>query len=146
MINQLTAENFDASWEIEHLAHAFPWSKAQLLYQLNIQDSNYGLWQDDQLCAIAMVQRIFPEAELLNIAVHPSQQGKKLAKQLLQYVLEQLKQQQYERLYLEVRMGNQRAINLYESLGFNQIGERLDYYPAKNGREDALLYGIELCL
>ena len=49
-----------------------------------------------------------------------------------------------KRMLLEVRAGNASAIGLYEGLGFRQIGRRRDYYPAKRGREDALIYDKEL--
>jgi len=41
--------------------------------------------------------------------------------------------------FLEVRPTNARAISLYFSEGFNEIGNRRDYYPAKFGREDAII-------
>jgi ribosomal-protein-alanine N-acetyltransferase len=45
------------------------------------------------------------------------------------------------RMVLEVRASNAAAIALYRSAGFEQIGLRRGYYPAANGREDALLMG-----
>ena len=49
-----------------------------------------------------------------------------------------------ERVYLEVRPSNPKAIALYHDLGFNEIGRRPQYYPADKGREDALVMAIEL--
>ena len=43
--------------------------------------------------------------------------------------------------FLEVRASNQAAIRLYEQQGFNEMGRRRNYYPAVNGREDAILMG-----
>jgi len=43
-----------------------------------------------------------------------------------------------------VRPTNARAILLYDSMGFNEFGRRPNYYPAKKGREDALVMAIEL--
>ena len=48
-----------------------------------------------------------------------------------------------ERVFLEVRTSNVTAYNLYESLGFNEIGVRPGYYPAYIGREDALVLAKE---
>ena len=47
-------------------------------------------------------------------------------------------------IFLEVRASNAAAIHLYDKLGFNEIGLRRDYYPAINGREDALVLAHEI--
>ena len=46
--------------------------------------------------------------------------------------------------FLEVRRSNKTAIALYHSLGFECIGQRRGYYQAQEGREDALVYRLEL--
>ena len=51
---------------------------------------------------------------------------------------------QAQRIFLEVRPSNHGAILLYHDLGFNEIGRRPNYYPAKGGREDALVMPMEL--
>jgi len=43
-----------------------------------------------------------------------------------------------------VRPSNRAAIELYESSGFNEIGCRKAYYPAPNGKEDALILACQL--
>jgi ribosomal-protein-alanine N-acetyltransferase len=47
-------------------------------------------------------------------------------------------------MFLEVRPSNVSAITLYESIGFNEMGVRPGYYPAHNGRENAVLMGVAL--
>jgi ribosomal-protein-alanine N-acetyltransferase len=47
-------------------------------------------------------------------------------------------------IFLEVRPSNMEAVSLYESIGFNEMAVRRNYYPAKNGREDAILMGMAL--
>jgi ribosomal-protein-alanine N-acetyltransferase len=47
-------------------------------------------------------------------------------------------------MFLEVRSSNVSAITLYESIGFNEMGVRPGYYPAHNGRENAVLMGVAL--
>ena len=94
-------------------------------------------------CAIAVFSIASGDAELLIISVDPAWQGKGLATQLLQLMAEQLEDYAAE-LFLEVRASNDRAIELYNRAGFNQLGVRPSYYPAKNGREDAHIYGKTL--
>ncbi|CAA6810394.1 MAG: Ribosomal-protein-S18p-alanine acetyltransferase (EC [uncultured Thiotrichaceae bacterium] len=40
---------------------------------------------------------------------------------------------------MEVRPSNESAIRLYQNHGFNEVGLRKDYYPAKKGREHAVV-------
>jgi [ribosomal protein S18]-alanine N-acetyltransferase len=47
-------------------------------------------------------------------------------------------------VFLEVRPSNAPAISLYHDEGFNEIGRRPRYYPARDGREDALVMALEL--
>lgn len=42
-------------------------------------------------------------------------------------------------LWLEVRPSNERALALYRREGFVEVGRRKAYYPAPEGREDALV-------
>jgi ribosomal-protein-alanine N-acetyltransferase len=42
-------------------------------------------------------------------------------------------------VFLEVRASNAAAIRLYEGNGFDTVGRRVNYYPAADGREDALV-------
>ncbi len=144
MLDALNLEDLDDVWRIEIKAYAFPWSKSQLQTQLRKKNCNYGYRKNNILCGFVCIERIFPETEIFNIAVDPAQQGKGLGKYLLQNLLVQLTQEGFARVFLEVRASNQRAIHLYETLGFNQIGERKNYYPTKHGREDAYLFAKEL--
>ena len=83
------------------------------------------------------------EAEILNIAVAPSHQGKGLGRQLLEHCLLQASEDA-RTVFLEVRASNFQAIRLYLDFGFNQIGERRDYYRTAHGSEDALMMAKEL--
>jgi ribosomal-protein-alanine N-acetyltransferase len=47
-------------------------------------------------------------------------------------------------MFLEVRPSNAKAQSLYTRLGFGQVGIRRDYYPARGGRENALVLTARL--
>jgi ribosomal-protein-alanine N-acetyltransferase len=48
-------------------------------------------------------------------------------------------------LWLEVRVGNERAQRIYERNGYRRVGERKAYYPAADGkREDAIVMSLKL--
>ena len=57
----------------------------------------------------------------------------------MEKLMEVAKDHRAEMMILEVRPSNPKAIKLYQDLGFNEIGNRKAYYPAKKGREDAIV-------
>jgi len=99
------------------------------------------------LMGYALVAKLPFDAELQAIGVLPDCQGQGIGQRLLNKVVAVAKQWQAERLLLEVRAGNQRAIALYQQAGFGEDGRRKEYYPAvkgTTGREDALLMSLPL--
>jgi ribosomal-protein-alanine N-acetyltransferase len=85
------------------------------------------------------------EVHLLNITVDPEFQGQGLARVMLDALVLWARGQAAHWLWLEVRVGNQRAIKVYEAHGFRRVGVRKAYYPAGNGvREDAIVMSLPL--
>ena len=84
------------------------------------------------------------EAHVLNICIDPDLQGTGHGRRLLRSLLKLARGHGAERVFLEVRPSNPNAIALYHDEGFNEIGRRPRYYPAKQGREDAIVMAIEL--
>jgi ribosomal-protein-alanine N-acetyltransferase len=66
------------------------------------------------------------EREILNLAVDPPARRKGVARALLVYELHHSQGQ----WFLELRASNKKAINLYQSLGFQKVGTRNNYYAA----------------
>lgn len=129
---------------IEHRAHDYPWSDKVMMRYLQKPDAVLLLEYNDQHCGHAVVSQVLDEAELLMITIAPEYQGQGLGKLLLTHTMKQLQNKGASCMFLEVRESNESAIGLYESLGFCETGRRSGYYPAKKGREDALIYSIEL--
>lgn len=79
------------------------------------------------------------ESHVLNVCVAPGWQGKGYGQAILQRLIDEATRFRADSMFLEVRPTNPNAIKLYRRMGFNEIGTRKDYYPAKQGREDALV-------
>jgi ribosomal-protein-alanine N-acetyltransferase len=62
----------------------------------------------------------------------------------MDFLLSRAKEAEMQDVFLEVRPSNAAAIALYHAEGFHEIGRRPRYYPAKGGREDALVMAKEL--
>lgn len=133
-----------AVFAVEQAGYDFPWSK--ILFEQAVSSTKYCavLELDTEIVAYGIVSYVVGEAELLNICVHPMHQGKGLAKTLLNHLIEHATQKNNHEMFLEVRESNTSAQHLYEKLGFNEIGRRKNYYPGKNGREDAILMALAL--
>jgi ribosomal-protein-alanine N-acetyltransferase len=83
------------------------------------------------------------EAHILNISVDPDEQGHGIGRKMMENAIDYARGRA-ETVFLEVRPSNTAAITLYERLGFNEIGIRRGYYPAENGREDAIMLALQL--
>jgi ribosomal protein S18 acetylase RimI-like enzyme len=67
-------------------------------------------------------------AHIVNIAIDVPYQGHGLGKMLLQHSLNEIRNQGYYKVQLEVNTANQRAISLYTKFGFHQGEFLLNYY------------------
>lgn len=129
---------------MEHRAYEFPWTTGIIKDCLN---SGYQCWvaeSVDGLLGYGVVSIGADEAHLLNLCIDPSMQGRGLGRRLLRRMVDLARWHMADRVFLEVRPSNPSAIALYASEGFNEIGQRPGYYPARNGREDAIVMAMEL--
>jgi len=137
-------ENLDRVMEIECLAYPIPWTRSMFVSSLSSKDECWLLSVDSQILGYAIISNILDEAHLLNICIHPGSSRQGLGRLLLKYVIDRAIERNARMFFLEVRVSNQSAIDLYFSEGFNEVGLRPNYYPSKNGQEDALLMTMEL--
>lgn len=145
-VRPVTVDNFAEMLAIEERAHAHPWRASHLQSSLQ-QHHCFGVYAGTALCAYAVVALVADEAELLLFVVDIKFQGRGLAKAFLYRLLANL-HQSAERVFLEVRASNGKAMAVYEHCGFNQVGVRPGYYPryvnGRNQAEDAFIYACEL--
>ena len=130
---------------IERAAYPYPWSQGNFSDCL---DSGYSCWVaeiDGQLAGYWVMMLAANEGHVLNCCVAPSWQGRGFGRQIMEHLLVVAGDHKAERLFLEVRPTNLVAIHLYEHLGFEGIALRRNYYPADDGREDALVMRLVLC-
>lgn len=133
-----------AIMEIEISAYPFPWSLGNFRDCLSTGHRCRVLEIDGEIQGYSLVSTGAGEAHILNLCVHPSLRGKGYGRLLLQEQLDALAETDVDVVLLEVRPSNSNAIALYDSMGFNELGRRKDYYPAARGREDALIMARQL--
>ncbi|AXK70916.1 ribosomal-protein-alanine N-acetyltransferase [Lysobacter sp. TY2-98] len=136
----------DAVNAIEHRAYEFPWTAGIFRDCLRADYLAWVLDVDGVIAGYFLMSLAAGEAHVLNICVAPEFQGQGHGRRLLRSLVQLARSRGAQRLFLEVRPSNRHAIALYDQEGFNEIGRRPRYYPAKDGREDAIVMAMELVL
>lgn len=129
---------------IEVRAYDFPWTDGVFR---DCMKSGYSLWVLEGqrgILGYGVLSAAAGEAHVLNLCVAPEHQGQGHGRRLLNRLIDLARWHQVERVFLEVRPSNHAAIALYHRAGFCEIGHRPSYYPAKKGREDAVVMAREL--
>lgn len=138
--------DLDAVLLNERAAYPIPWSRK--VFEESIAGNNqcFVVLHQGDIVGHAVVSTILDEFHLLNLCVSPRYQGKGLGRSFLSYLTELAMSRALQVFFLEVRVSNVPAIELYRSAGFNEVGVRPNYYPADSGREDALLMTMQLSI
>ncbi len=137
-------EDLDAVSALENVSYDFPWSLGIFSDCLKAGHPCWVLCMDATVCGYGILSMGAGEAHVLNICIGPTYRGQGLGRFLLDRLLDISRWNGAERVFLEVRPSNPLAKALYESVGFVEIGRRPRYYPARNGREDAIVMVLEI--
>jgi len=123
---------------IEEQSYEFPWS--ELIFRDCIESNYlcYAISMYQKFSGYLIVSTVLDEAHLLNICLSKEWQAQGLGRSVLLWLCDELKRKKINKIFLEVRPSNLRALALYNKLGFETIGIRKGYYPARTGREDAM--------
>jgi len=150
----MSAADLDSVLAIEAVSHIHPWTKGNFSDSLaaghwaycvrpQLADVVKGSYLDSGiLWAYCILFPAVDELHLLNITVSPKLRRLGIGVKMMNAIEGVAVQQNMPRIILEVRPSNESALQLYQSLGYEQIGSRKNYYPvdAVNGlREDALV-------
>jgi ribosomal-protein-alanine N-acetyltransferase len=136
--------DLSAVLEIENAACEFPWTEG--IFNDCLANGYQAMLYINQgeIQAYSVAQYVVDECHLLNLCVRNDAQNCGLGARMVKRLMNQARKNDMGSIFLEVRASNAAAIHLYDKLGFNEIGLRRDYYPASNGREDALVLAHEI--
>jgi ribosomal-protein-alanine N-acetyltransferase len=140
----MNERDLDSVAALEASLQAFPWSRGNFADSLLAGYSVWVLRLGGELIGFSVLMRIIDEAHLLTIGVCKRYQGLGYGARMLRHAMECARLGGANKMFLEVRPSNERAVELYRHFGFHQIGVRKGYYPAVAGREDALIFDKEL--
>jgi ribosomal-protein-alanine N-acetyltransferase len=133
--------HLDEVMRIEQSVYEFPWTRRNFTdamevgYRCRVASAPPSA----DIIGHAVLMQVIDEVHLLNLAVAAGHQNRGLGRSLLRSLYAELQAAGAVSMTLEVRPTNEAARHLYASEGFLEVGRRRDYYPARGGREDALL-------
>ena len=146
-IRKMKDTDIAAVSRIEKLTHIQPWSENVLT----------DCYHSEYLCLVAekndyqkelkgyiILSQVLDEAHLLNLCVSLKYQGFGLGRELTARGIKEVVKRGARKIFLEVRRSNMRAIRLYESFGFSEIGIRTNYYQGSSLSEDAVVMALVL--
>ncbi|TDK19441.1 ribosomal-protein-alanine N-acetyltransferase [Luteimonas aestuarii] len=136
--------DLDVVMAIERRAYPFPWTEGIFRDCLQAGYPARVMCDGDGMIGYGVASIAANEAHVLNLCVDPDLQGRGHGRRLLHALVRIARGHGAERIFLEVRPSNPHAIALYHDEGFNEIGRRPRYYPARDGREDAIVMAMEL--
>lgn len=140
----MTSQDLEVVAIIEQDIYQYPWSLG------NFRDSlyaGYSCWVnefDGVPAGYAVMMLAAGEAQLLNLGIAKTYQRRGLGRHLLQYMIKVARDYHATAMLLEVRPSNQAARHLYLDTGFRETALRKQYYPAHEGREDAVIMELAL--
>jgi len=130
---------------IDRRVYPYPWTESIFRDCLHVGYCCWVMEENNKIVAYGVLSiGAVDEAHVLNISVVPESQRCGLGESMLDYLLEIAGDHNAKSVFLEVRPSNTAALNLYDKKGFNRVGVRTNYYPTKSGREDALIFALEL--
>jgi len=166
LIDRPTRADLGRLIEIEKACYPDPWSEALFLSEVSYRPYNCPLAarpldagssplpaeegslggsgegaSERPLLGFVITHLLSTEAHILNIAVDPAYQRRGYGRALLYAILNHAAEREESRAVLEVRESNLRAQELYQSVGFQVVGRRKNYYERR--REDALIMAVE---
>ena len=129
---------------IEESVYEFPWSIGIFQDCLSVGYCCWILEQEDSVSGYGIMSVLAGEAHILNLCIKSDLQNNGLGKEMIDYLIDLARVHHADVMFLEVRPSNGQALKIYEKSGFDEVGSRKDYYPAKFGREDALILAKQL--
>jgi ribosomal-protein-alanine N-acetyltransferase len=134
--------DLEEAYKIELDVNPSPWKYETFLSSFEVGHKGLICKKDNLMIGFIIFSPISPEAHILSISVRNEMQSKGIGTLLLKSMLDQCKVMNYKKIFLEVRVSNEKAINFYEKFGFSKDAIRDNYYT--DNSEDALLMSLSI--
>lgn len=129
---------------IENAIYTHPWTRGNFADSLRAGYECYTWRLEGELIGYFVLMVAVGEAHLLNLSIAEPHQRRGHGTALLREATDLARRRGAANVFLEVRPSNRGAQELYYRYGFRKVAVRRGYYPAHDGREDALVLSLEL--
>ena len=137
-IEKMTAAHIEEIARLEKECFSSPWSEDGLKSEL---DNNFArffvAFLGEKLAGYIGSHNVLGEVYITNVAVFSEFRKNGVGKALVEFLVDEMENENAEFVTLEVRKSNFNAISLYEKCGFQKVGERRNFYEKPT--EDAIL-------
>lgn len=128
---------------IEQVSDTPIWSERLFLDEFeNAHSHFFGARLEGKLVGFLLCHCVIDEAHILKFGLLPEVRGQGVGRALISHVIRDLNANAAKWVTLEVRKSNKVARNLYESIGFSEVGIRERYYS--DNFEDALVMSLNI--
>ncbi len=143
-VRRMEAHDLARVMQIEQQSYSMPWTEATFRGLLRRADADLFVAETNAgiLGGYAVFWAVLDQGELGNVATAPEWRHRGIAHRLLDAVIERAIERGVRELFLEVRVSNTSARQLYQSYGFREVGRRRNYYMEPV--EDALVMRKDL--
>jgi len=138
LIRSMNTDDLKEIVEIEKDLYKSPWNEKQYKYELEENEFSYlfVLEHDKTIIGYYGFWVMFEDSDITKVSIRREFQGMKLSNILMEDCFKRVEALGCNKINLEVRTINFKAINLYKKHGFEEIYIRKDYYGKG---EDALI-------
>lgn len=148
-VRTMRTSDLDLVVKNESAAYENGWNKRIFIDCLRAGYLCWVMANKKQIVAHGVMSVAIGESHLLTLCVDPDYQRLGYGRKLFRLLLDRAAKLEARECFLEVRPSNSKAIALYRSMGFVQVGERKNYYPPNKpgqDRENALIMSRSLPL
>ena len=143
IIRKMTMDDIEQVIAIDRMSFSLPWPERSFRFELTDNPAS-RCWVaevDGKLVGVIVAWLIVDEVHVATIATHPDFRRQGIAKRLLSHTLQELRKEGAQSSFLEVRVSNFVAQEMYRKFGYEESGVRPRYY--RDNDEDALLMTLD---
>ena len=143
VIRKMMLDDLEQVVAIDQLSFSLPWPARSFQFELTDNPASrcWVVDLDGRIVGMVVAWLIVDEIHIATFAIHPDFRKQGIGKKLLSHTLMSAKEEGSVSSFLEVREGNEIALEMYRQFGFVESGRREGYY--KNNDETAILMTLE---